>query len=198
MRIPENSTEISRRKILNAFPADLSSDVEKVIEYLLDKKFDVHPTVEQSIILNGESLSIPCRVYFDKPHETTGKRLTELQQNILNCLYLRHHNGYIRQARLELLMGKTDYFIVPYVFQLLGEYVKEILPLIDNYIDERTIELFVKFILENPKYWQQTECRMISYWNEYYRREFRNLHQYIGYKIVKKLKMQIPPASASF
>ena len=47
---------------------------------------------------------------------------------------------------------------------------------------------YVKFINENSRYWKQTESRMISYWNEYYRDNFPLLKDYIGKKIVDEIK----------
>jgi len=47
----------------------------------------------------------------------------------------------------------------------------------------------VKFIRDNPKFWMQTESRMISYWNEYYRRPtFPKLKDYIGKQIIDRIK----------
>ena len=44
------------------------------------------------------------------------------------------------------------------------------------------------FAIENPKYYQQTESRMISYWNEYYRRRFPKLGIYPGRIIFDLIK----------
>jgi hypothetical protein len=189
MRLSSDILQVNRQKILNAFPTDIQQEVESVIDFLLDKNFDIHPTIEQDIILKGQKLIIPGRVYFDEPIDTTGSALTEMQQTILNCIYLRHYNGFVRQTRLEKLIDKTDFFVTPFVFQLLGEYVIEILFVVDRHINEQTIDNYIKFINENKKYWQQTESRMISYWNEYYRRpQFRKLNDYIGKQIVDRLK----------
>jgi hypothetical protein len=72
--------------------------------------------------------------------------------------------------------------------QLLGEYVFEILQVLDKHINDKTIESYVKFIRENPKYWKQTESRMISYWNEYYRRQYSKLKTYLGQQLADKIK----------
>ncbi len=183
--------QVNRQKLLNAFPIDLKQDVEFVVDFLLDKTFDIHPTMEQEIILDGQLLIIPGRVYFDNPTDTTGNNLTEIQQTILNCIYLRHHNGFVRQERLEKLIDNTyDYFVIPYVFQLLGEYVMEILEVADRHINDKTIGNYLKFSMENPMYRQQTESRMISYWNEYYRAmpTHRKLNDYIGKQIFERPK----------
>jgi len=100
---------------------------------------------------------------------------------------------------LELLHGKTDYFVVAFIFQLLGEYVIEILEIIDKLIDEKNIGLYARFIDENPKLWQKTESRVISYWDAYYRRpqypeylppKYASRKEYIGQKIVDRLKRE--------
>lgn len=60
---------------------------------------------------------------------------------------------------------------------------------LDRHINDKTIDKYIRFIAENKRYWQQTESRMISYWNEYYRRpNFKKLNDYIGKQIVDKLK----------
>ncbi len=47
---------------------------------------------------------------------------------------------------------------------------------------------YAEFRDENLKYWQQMESRMISYWNEYYRSKFPELKEYLGIKIVNRIK----------
>jgi hypothetical protein len=193
--------KLEQQKLLDAFPAALRQDVEKVIEILplndhnvllvdgqIHKINDlIHPD-EQVVSLGNEILRIPYRLYFNEPSLDKEKLLTDLQKTILNCIYLRHHNGFIRQRRLEKLTDKTDYFVVPFVFQLLGEYVMEILEVLNRHVNTETIDNYIKFINGNKKYWQQTESRMISYWNEYYRPNFPKLKDYIGKQLVDRLK----------
>ncbi len=175
--------------MVNAFPQSLKKDVESVSNFLSDKNFDIHPTVEQGIILDGEKLTIPGRVYFDKPNDVVASSLTKIQQIILDCIYLRHHNGFVRQERLEKLKNIDEYFVTPFIFQLLGEYVVEILEVINSQVTESKLKNFAKFVNENPKYWMQTESRMVSYWNEYYRRPtYPKIKDYVGYEIMKKIK----------
>lgn len=193
--------DTEKAQLTNGFPSALRQDVEEVIKALpsdrdvlladgqthhLDNLIHLN---EQTVLLNGEVLKIPSRVYFNEPQVDKERCLTTLQRTILNCIYLRHHNGFVRQRRLEQLLDSTDYLVVPYTFQLLGEYVIEILEVLDHHINGETIDKYVKFINENKKYWQQTESRMISYWNEYYRRpEFPKLRDYIGKQIVNRIK----------
>ncbi len=191
------------------FPAALEQDVEKVIEVLPLNDHDlllsdgqihnvgtlIHSD-EQLVLLVEQVLKIPCRLYFNEPDPEKERLLTDLQKSILNCIYLRHHNGFIRQRRLEKLIGKTDYFITPFTFQLLGEYVIEILEVLQDHI-KANLDNYIKFIGENQKYWTQTECRMISYWNEYYSRpmypaylppKYATRKEYIGQQIIDRIK----------
>ena len=195
-----NTTEPYKEIILNSFPISLRKDVEKVIAILpLPKKVFyqfrdpigidnlIHMNT-RPVILEKEELNIPMRMYFNEPAAEQEEILTDLQKVILNCFYLRHHNGFIRQKRLALLINKTEYFIIPFTFQLLGEYVIEILETLELQINSTTVENYVKFIQENKKYTMQTESRMISYWNSYYRQRFPKLKQYIGTNIFDRLK----------
>lgn len=74
------------------------------------------------------------------------------------------------------------------MIQLVGEYIYELLPIIDKKVNKNTLEFYAKFRDENPKYWQQTESRMASYWNKYYRYRFSKLKEYLGFKIIERIK----------
>ncbi len=202
MFFTKTNNKFENEKILNSFPATLKQDVEKVIEILPLNEHNVlliggqihqvdnliHPD-ELPVFLDKELLKIPYRLNFNEPSLDQEELLTDLQKIILNCIYLRHHNGFIRQKRLEQLLDSTEYFITPFTFQLLGEYVMEILEVLEKHINDKTIDNYINFIHENGKYWQQTESRIISYWNEYYRRpNFPKLKDYVGKLIVDKIK----------
>ena len=196
--------DLEKTRLANGFPFSLRKDVEEVISilpfdyYVLLANGQIHKVdnlihlTEQTVSLDGESLKIPCRIYFNEPQADKEKQLTPLQTTILNCIYLRHHNGFVRQLRLAQLIENIDYFVTPYTFQLLGDYVKEILEVLDKCINDKTIDNYVRFICENKKYWLQTESRMISYWNEYYRRpRFPILNDYIGKQIFNRITSRL-------
>lgn len=181
-----------RKIILNAFPQTLKKDVESVLDILpfdvkeiklsdglIHKVEDLIHSEFQTVNLDGEVLTIPYRVYFNEPEREKELTLTSRQKSILNCIFLRHHNGYIRQSRLEKI-DDNGYWLTPFTFQLFGEYVFEILEVLDEQLDDNKLENFKRFTIENPKYYAQTESRMISYWNEYYRHKFPKLKLYIG------------------
>jgi hypothetical protein len=201
----KNITSEYKDRILKAFPTALSADVKEVLEVLSLNNYKVklsdgqvrqidnliHPS-ELYLTLEQEKLIIPYRLYFNEPDSESEKALTDKQKAILNCIFLRHHNGFLREQRLKQLIETKEYWVIPFTIQLLGEYVYEILEVLDKHINEQNLNLYVKFIQENPKYWQQTESRMISYWNEYYRSRFPDLKKYIGLEIVKRIKKRKP------
>ncbi|PKB15255.1 hypothetical protein [Flavobacterium sp. 5] len=188
-----------RETLLDAFPQNLREDVENVLDILpfdinsiklCDGKIHKVSTLIHSDFenfqLDGENLKIPNRVYFNEPELEEENKLTEKQKTILNCIYLRHHNGYLRQNRLERIKT-NEYWITPFIFQILGEYVFEILEVIDKELDNNKLDNYKKFAIENPKFFQKTESRIISYWNEYYRRQFPKLKSYIGRLILDQI-----------
>lgn len=191
----------TRSIIINCFPQSLRSDVEKVIDVIPSNKNillangKIHKSNNlihdnlQKFLLNDEILNIPSRVYFNEPAEIDEKALTERQQLILNCIYLRHHNGFIRQKRVDKIIGSKEDFVIPFIIQLLGEYVVEILYVLDQNIKDEDIKFYKNFILQNEKYWQKTKSRLISYWNEYYRSQYPILKEYVGFKIIQKLEL---------
>ncbi len=190
-----------KRKLLAAFPKSLKSDVEAVLAIL---PLDNHSiqlgdgsfhTVNDLISLSGytvqlsdEPLTIPYRLYFNGPDATQEAELSGTQKTILNCIYLRHSNGYIRQKRLENLIDAHEYCVTPFTLQLLGEYIYEILEVLAKHTDDQlTLGNYKQFIDENPEHWRLTKCRMVSYWNEYYRGRFPVLERYVGQSIVYKI-----------
>ncbi|WP_298338431.1 hypothetical protein [uncultured Algibacter sp.] len=188
-------------RLMKSFPEKLHPDLKEVLKILPFENNKVKlcdGTIHQvdnlihenelNLILDNESLIIPYRLYFDEPNHDLEITLTDKQKDILNCIYLRHHNGHLREKRLNLLSQNSEKWTIPFVIQLIGEYVYELLPIIDKKINESTLDFYAEFRDENPKYWQQTESRMISYWNEYYRYKFPKLKEYLGFEIINRIK----------
>jgi hypothetical protein len=190
-----------KERIVRAFPIAIHEDVRSALKILpfenhtlrlADGRFhfvdnfvsDYRPLL---LALREEEVELPYRIYLEEPKDTILSTLTELQQRIVSCIYLRHHNGFVRQKHLERLFGATDDFICPFAVQLIGEYVIEILYDIEKLIVPEVLPQYAAFVAANPLYWKQTESRMISYWNEYYRGEFPKLKVYVGKRLVDRL-----------
>ena len=190
------------QKLKLSFPDFLLADLEKVQKLCpLKKIFFVLPWMGNHTKLKmvyGEQIEIKLltdevifliyRIYFHEPNLELENRLTETQKQILNCIYTRHHNGYIIEKRLKNLYGLDQEWILPYKLQLLREYVIQILVELDKHITDENIQQYKQFTLNNRKYWEQTKSRMTSYWNEYYRYpNYKKIKDYIGYKIMKRI-----------
>ena len=187
--LPWHDKDIVR--LYGAFPASLKNDVERVIAILPLNKGIGLSEWDNTVLLNGESLQIPYRIYFDEPDAIKEKALSPTQKLILNCLYTRHYDGFLRQRRLENLTGCPESFIVPFIIKLLSEYVLQILDVLDHQLQTSNLNPYSTFVRENPLYWRYTKSRMVSYWNEYYRRKFPKLRSYIGKAIVDKIENAI-------
>jgi hypothetical protein len=87
----------------------------------------------EEVLLAGSLVRVPGRVYFAEPVAGAEQVLTGRQQQVLHSIYLRHHDDYVRQRRLEqLLATPVDAFTVPFTFSLIGDYVKEILEVLEG------------------------------------------------------------------
>lgn len=199
--LSENSNLEYKATLLKSFPEALREEVKIVLDILPFDMHDVkltdgrihkvenliHPNFTE-VRIENELLSIPSRVYFNEPEQQLEAKLSDNQKTILNCIYLTHHNGYLRQRRLEKLSNNNDYWIMPFKFQLLNEYVIEILEVLNDQIEDESIDNYLRFINENQKYWQKVQGRIASYWNEYYRRNSPRIKNYVGRRIENKIK----------
>lgn len=197
-------TEKYTMRLVAAFPKEFSGDARNATSLLpifrrevLRSDGQVHyvddgiHTGEYSVSLNSETIRLPTRLYFDELDSGVYGTLNEVQQTIVDCIYTRHHNGFVRQNHLKRLSGTSFDFVRPFVIQLLGEYVIEILYVVDKVIYSKTIDSYASFLRENPVYWKQTQSRVVSYWNEYYRNDFPSFDDYIGKQIVDRLNMTL-------
>lgn len=173
------------------FPFKLASDVKVVYEKLSLKTSFRYSDDFQSVKVDDQLLNIPARIYCEEPASGIEDNLSETQKTILNCLLLRHYNGYVRQKRLKMLLNANDYFIIPFKFQLLGEYVIEILDDLNDHITESTISDYARLICQNQSYFKLTENRVISYWDEYYRSRYPKFNNYVGKLIIDRLRSSV-------
>ena len=156
-------------KILNSFPPYLAKDVRRVLDMLVMKNDDISSRY-YIVNLGGLNIAIPERVYM---REQTPSNMTAIQRNILDCIFTRHNNGFVRQHHLQNLISCTEYWTIPFCFKLLGEYVDNILYDVKKHL-ECNMDSYLRFIGENEKFFDRTKNQMISYWNCYYRLRYPN------------------------
>lgn len=170
---------------INSFP---SSEKERIISlvFKLNLETKLKPSPDNfQVCINGEEVKIPERIYYEEPNEAN---LDDNEKIILDCLFTRHHDGHIRENRLKKILLNQNYLITPFIMRLIGEYVLEILSVIQNNLNENLLKNLVRFKEENPNYFNKTRERVRSYWNCYYRNEFPDIEKYAGYQILQQIE----------
>lgn len=163
---------------VSAFPARLQSDAAAVVRGL--DGFASNECV--SLIVEGETVRVPARTYFEP---SLVRPLGSARATILDCLLSRNHNGFVRQEAAGRLIGVNAPWSTPFVLHLVGEYVIEILDLIDARIGEIDPRVTGDFLRANPGFHRLLGQRVASYWNAYHRDVPRD--GYVGFRLMGRL-----------
>jgi hypothetical protein len=155
----------------------------------LNTTFEFQSSIPDSycfdVIINNEKLEIPYRIYVNPPSKEQVDQIPIKKQQIMSCFLTRHHNGHIREQFLKNIILNKEPWVVPFISQLIGEYVFEILFEINSKLEQMEIKEFVKFFNDNPLFFFRMKQRVISYWDCYYRNEYTDFNDYIGNRIIK-------------
>lgn len=175
----------------NFFPAELTTDYDVVLSAIPKRTFHNCPIwfSEEGIeyVLADNAITIPYRNYLLEPPESDISRLTELQKQILFCLYTRSSDGYLREKYIQkLLYSDFKEWCIPYIVKLCDEYVIEILYVIYKSLSEKPNEEIKSFCTVNKRTISKSYSRMISYWNEYYRADNYDIQKYVGRKLFRE------------
>ncbi len=169
---------------IKAFPQVWTPIVNSILGKIeFQKQHD--PSRSFHVTVDGEQIEIPTRIYYERPTE---KNLTEDEVFVLNCFFTRHHNGHVREDCLKRILVTRHYISTPYIIQLLGEYVIEILQLIQSSLDNALLNFTIKFKEENPNYFDIIEQRVQSYWDCYYKSTNKAKENYPGFQILRSIK----------
>jgi hypothetical protein len=179
-------------ELSQAFPARLADDVRSVVAVM--PVAGLASVGHFAVDVRGETVTIPDRIYHPEPEAAAERALTPVQRTILHCLYTRHNDGWVRQRRAEQVLASGECWVVPFVVQLVGEYVVEILQVIIRGLPGLAVphsaqrRLYGEFVLRNPAFFARTEQRVASYWDCYYRRRYPDLGSYPGKVLVAALR----------
>ncbi len=180
-----------------SFPTYLGADIDLVLKNL---SLEILPHMQEhqfvmnkvAVTVDNQQLHIPYRIYIEKISGINNNfSPTETQKLIIHCLLSRHYDGFTRENHLRDIITANVSWGVPYVFQILGEYVIELLQIIYKELDQLDMNIYLKFIEENSEFYEQTRARMISYWNCYYRRLYKYKKDYVGFKIFEYFDSQL-------
>jgi hypothetical protein len=159
--------ERTKEELANAFPLEIRPDVLVAISALSENRFSAR-WQPFSLHFGHELLALPRRIYYVPP-DLQRLRLNALQTEILDCLFTRHHDGFVRQTCLERIIRSQNAWIPTFVVPLVGEYVVEILQVIHENLTRLNISVYAKFLDSNPEFLDLIEQRVLSYWDCYYR-----------------------------
>lgn len=171
-----------------AFPSCLEQEakaLDQVMGQLHQARVATHRFIE--VRVGEEGMVIPYRIY-DQGYEGVFAHLTETQSILCSCLLTRHHDGHVRQRHLERILSVRKPWVVPFMVQLTGEYVIQILETVEMHLPMLDPALYSRFIRDNQAYFQTMEARMISYWDCYYRRLYKHPSDYFGFRVLAKIR----------
>jgi hypothetical protein len=94
----------------------------------------------------------------------------------------------LRQECLARILDVDDAWLAPYIVQLAGEYVIEIVNDIARAIGMRDASLLAAYARDNPDYLATLSRRVTSYWNCYHRREYPDRADYPGTQVLRLLQ----------
>lgn len=162
--------------LVAAFPISIRADAQVAVNAL---ELAAHPPIGRfEVRTDGEGVTIPYRIYNPEPDFATSRSLSERQQLILRCLFTRHNSGWVRQRNLEAVIASSETWVVPFVVQLIGEYVIEILDAIRAGLSDLEApgssrrQVYAGFLAENVQFFDLTAARVTSYWACYYRMRY--------------------------
>lgn len=167
---------------VRAFPSELADEVRAVLPQLSDCQWHP-PAAGFQVRVRGEAVDIPYRVYYRESQVLSCANRPGVQGFIALCLGTRHHDGYLREKCVKRLLEIEEPWVVPFIIQLVGEYVVAIVKLIEQALPNLNTALYTEFIAANRAYFETIGRRTISYWAVYYRNEYANCKDYPGRRI---------------
>ena len=167
---------------VRAFPKALADEVRALLPALCDCQWHP-PAAGFQVRVGGETVDIPYRVYYRQSQVLTCANRPGLQGMIALCLGTRHHDGYLREKCVKRLIEIEEPWVVPFIIQLVGEYVVAIVKLIEQALPNLNMVLYAEFIADNRAYFETIGRRTISYWAVYYRNEYPYSKDYPGRQI---------------
>ncbi|WP_343566501.1 hypothetical protein [Sphingobacterium sp.] len=134
------------------------------------------------VVWLGQAQQFPYRIYAT----TTKNKLEALTSFEELSLMTRHQDGYIREIAIVKLMRLFPLESIPYLVQLLGEYVLEIHFAIIAQITPQQRFWVNNFFTENAMFEKTIRSRIASYWNCYYRFNYLKLNDYPAFRLLSE------------
>jgi hypothetical protein len=135
-----------------------------------------------SVQVGDEVVRLPGRIHND-PALIRFDQLAEVQTEFADCLLTRHSDGFVREKHLSRVICVNRIWVPPFVVERVGEYVVEILRIIQRNLRNLDTTIYGRFLRANPEFLGTIEPRVMSYWNCYYRDQKRE--DYVGFQLLE-------------
>lgn len=168
----------SNSGLVHAFPTILRDDAIRAVSV-----FPENPRMSEtfSVAVADEILALPSRIYHN-PGLINTTTLSSVERELVHCLLTRHQDGIVREEHLKKIVCSDHIWIPPFVVQLVGEYVIEILEVIHNNLNLLNVSIYQQFLRTNPELLGRTKQRVTSYWNCYHHNVRRE--EYAGFQVL--------------
>ena len=171
-----------------AFPVELQAIASELLPALAVG--EQWPAQQGFVVqIHSQPLSAPSRVYYSPSclRSVISNSVSENKIFAL-CLGSCHWNGFVREECVRELLKFDRPWVAPFIIQLLGEYVVEIVRVIAARLPYVNTAIYREFVRENPAFLATTKRRAISYWDCYYRNQYSRLQDYPGVIAIKQIE----------
>jgi hypothetical protein len=141
-----------------SFPASIQTEALAALSQFPES---THRSKTFSVWVESEIVSIPQRIYHD-PSRIDFHKLSLIQREIAHALLTRHADGFVRQHSLSNLLSSKGTWVPPFIVQLVGEYVVEIIAEIQGAISSLDRVQYRSFLRANPVFCAKTRQRPLA------------------------------------
>jgi hypothetical protein len=184
--MPEPTQEQLRR-LTRAFPARLQARTAHAARALDMEGYGIQDAHVGDVVVEGEPVVLSMRLGA-RVLENRLNALTPEAALLVHALMTRHHDGFVRQRHLRHLLRAPRVHTAPFVVQLLGEYVVEIVEEIEAGTRDVDPTPYADFLRENPAFLRLTGDRVVSYWDCYYRGRYPRREDYVGWEVLERMR----------
>lgn len=163
----------------------MSADNIKLIERIAASSFLNIWQESDAVLFEGTELALPYRVYYTVEVVDRAMSTDSDGAVVAACLGSRSNDGYLRQRSMELLVSQPRPWSVPYVVEALGDYVVQILAVMDGRLPKSLEPAFGEYLVANRNRFLRLSRRCVSYSTEYYGRT--SWSSYPGSRVIAEL-----------
>lgn len=186
----------------HAFPDEIVANNLEVIESLAASAFLSTLLSPIPVQFEGATLIVPRRGYYSVELVDAAIGGSDDGAIVAACLGARSHDGYLRQLSIEALLREPRPWSVPYLVEAVGEYVVEILQVLEGRLPGEFGSHFAAYLIANEDHFSRLCRQCVSYWNEFDRYRYEGLYPdwntYPGARIIADLTATAQSLEPSF